>query len=315
MGALALPSAPAWAAEWPNQPFRIVTSFSPGGGTDYLARQLAPRMAAVLGQPVIVENRAGGSGTIAATAVAKQLPADGYSILIGDRGIFALNPAMFESLPYDPLKDLVPVTLIALYDFVLVVNPQIMPVRTVADVIAAAKAAPSGLNYASPGNQTTHRLAMELFAREARLNLVPVPYKGGAPALQDLLAGQVGMMFLDRVSAAPYIASGKLRPIAVAGKARVAAYPDVPTMAESGVKDFDVDSWLAFAMRQGTPEAAVRAVREAFLKASADEELRQRLAGMGIALLSSSPEELRKHVRAEHDRWAIIVRERGLKPG
>lgn len=316
-GAVAvLQAAAAPPAGYPSQPIKLITPYAAGGGTDYFSRLIAPRMAEFLGQSVVVENRAGGAGAIAAMAVAKNLPADGYAILLGDRGMYALNPSLFDNLQYDPQRDLVPVTLIADYDFVLVTNPQVLPqVRTVADVIAAAKAAPApGMNFASPGNSSTHRMAMEMFAKQAGIQLVPVPYKGGAPALQDVLAGHVGMMFLDRVSAAPYIDSGKLRAIAAAGRKRIAAYPNVPTVSESGLKDFNADAWLALTMRRGTPDSIVQHVREAYIKAIADTELRQKLAGMGITVYSSTSEELARHMQKETVEWGRVIRERGIKP-
>jgi tripartite-type tricarboxylate transporter receptor subunit TctC len=229
--------------------------------------------------------------------------------------MYALNPSLYDNLAYDPIRDLVPVTLIATYDFVLVVNPQVLPVKTVADIIALAKASPAGLNYASPGNQSTHRLAMELFASEANINLVPIPYKGGAPALQDLLAGQVGMMFLDRVSAMSNIEAGKLRLIAAAGQRRIPAYPNTPTIAESGIKDFNVDAWLALTMRSGTPDEVVKAVHDAYVKAIVDKEMRDKLAATGINAFSSTPEEFGRFLHAETTRWARVVRERNIKPG
>ncbi len=318
LGAMAL--APltlraALPAGYPNQPLRMITPYAAGGGSDYFARVIAPKMGEALGQTVIVDNRPGGNGVIAAVAVTKTLPADGYNILLGDRGMYALNPSLYDNLAYDPIRDLAPVALIATYDFVLVVNPQVLPVKTVADIIVLAKSSPGGLSYASPGTQSTHRLAMELFANEAHINLVPIPYKGGAPALQDLLAGQVGMMFLDRVSAMSSIGSGKLRLIAVAGKDRVPAYPDTPTVAESGIKDFQVDAWLALTMRKGTSDDVVRAVHDAYVKSIADKELRDKLAATGINAISSTPEEFGRFLQAETVRWGRIIRERHLKPG
>jgi tripartite-type tricarboxylate transporter receptor subunit TctC len=308
-GAFAAPPA-----GWPNQPIKLITPYAAGGGSDFFARAIAPKMGEALGQTVVVENRPGGNGVIAAVSVAKTLPADGYSILLGDRGMYALNPSLYDNLAYDPLNDLVPVTLIAKYDFVLVVNPQVLPVKTVAEVIAAAKASPNGLNYASPGNQSTHRMAMELFGRDAAINLVPIPYKGGAPALQDVLAGQVGMMFLDRASAMQQIEAGKLRLIAAAGKKRIAAYPNTPTIAESGLKDFSAEAWLGLTMRKGTNDEIVRAVRDAFVKTIADPELKQKLAAIGIETYSSTPEEFARFMQAETAQWGKIIRERGIKP-
>lgn len=306
-------------AQYPDKPIKLVTLYPPGGGTDFFARQIAPRMAAVLGQPVVIESKPGAGGAIAAVTVAKSLPADGYAILLGDRGMYALNPSLYDNLQYDPLRDLTPVTLIAIYDFVLVVNPKVLPVKTVADIIAAARAAPSGLNYAAPGTSSTHSMAMQLFAHAAKLKLVPVPYKGGSPALQDVLAGQVGMMFLDRASATPHVQSGALRVIATAGRERVAAYPDVPTVAESaniepGLKDFEANAWLAFTMRAGTPASMVETVREAFIKSIADAELREKLIAIGITPVSSTSEQLRAHMVREAALWGKIIRERGIKP-
>jgi tripartite-type tricarboxylate transporter receptor subunit TctC len=313
------PSHAAPPAGYPDKPIKMVTLYPPGGGTDFFARQIAPRMAEVLGQPVIVDSRPGAGGSIAAVAVAKTMPADGYAFLLGDRGMYALNPSLYDSLQYDPLRDLTPVTLIAIYDFVLVVNPKVLPVKTVADIIAAAKSAPSGLSYAAPGTSSTHSMAMQLFARAANINLVPILYKGGSPALQDVLAGQVGMMFLDRAAATPHIESGALRVIAAAGRQRIAAYPDVPTVAESaaiepGLKDFEANAWLAFTMRKGTPDGIVQAVREAFIKATADLQLREKMIAIGITPISSTPAQLHDHMVRETALWGKIIRERGIKP-
>ncbi len=320
--AMLIAHAPALAAPppgYPDKAIKMVTLYPPGGGTDFFARQIAPRMAAVLGQPVIVDSRPGAGGSIAAVAVAKALPADGYAFLLGDRGMYALNPSLYDNLQYDPLRDLTPVTLIASYDFVLVVNPKVLPVKTVADIIATARAAPSGLNYAAPGTSSTHSMGMQLFAHAANIKLVPIPYKGGSPALQDVLAGQVGMMFLDRASATPHIQSGALRVIAAAGRQRIPAYPDIPTVAESadvepGLKDFEANAWLAFTMRTGTPPGIVQTVREAFIKAISDAELREKLIAIGITPISSTSEQLHAHMVREAALWGKIIRERGIKP-
>ncbi len=299
---------------YPDHPIRLIVPNPPGGGTDIFARMIAPGMAEVLGQPVIIDNRGGAAGTIAAIAAAKTLPADGYTILLGDRGIYAVNPSMFENLPYDPQTDLEPVTLIARVDFLLMVNPQVLAVSNVAELIAAAKKMPMGLNYASPGFQSTHHLAMQVFARDAGITVVPVPYKGAAPALTDLLAGRVGVMFLDRAGATPYLKSGQLRAIATAGTSRLLAYPDIPTVAESGLNDFSADAWLGLAMRRGTPDGVIEAVREAFIKTISDSNLRKRALDRGISPVSSTPEEFGRYIETETVKWQKIVRERGIKP-
>lgn len=311
--AAALPlSAPA-QARYPNQPIRLIVPYPAGGGTDFFARLVAPGMGEALGQSVIVENRPGASGIIGASAVTKTLPADGYTVLLGDMTTYAVNASMFQNLPYDTLRDLSPVTMTAKFDFMLVVNPQVLPVTTVAEFIAAANKAPAGLNYASPSIGTTHHLAMEMFAREARIKMVAVHYKGGGPAVQDLLGGQVGSMFLDRATARPHIESGKLRAIAAAGDKRIAAYPNVPTIAESGVRGFNVEGWQGFTVRKGTPESVITTLNAAYVKAIAPAEIRRKLAEAGIDIAPGTPAQFASYIQSETNRWRIVVQERGIK--
>lgn len=307
--------APAAFAQtaWPSQPIRLIVPYPAGGGTDFFARLVAPGMGEALGQPVIVENRPGASGIIGATAVARQLPADGHTFLLGDMTTYAVNPSMFEKLSYDPLKDLVPVTMTAKFDFVLVVNPAVLPVVNVQELMAVAARTPAGLSYASPSVGTTHHLATELLARETGMKLVAITYKGGGPAVQDLLGGQVGMMFLDRASARPHIESGKLRPIAAAGSKRSAAYPDVPTLAEQGVKGFEVEGWQGFTVRAGTPEPVIRALNTAYLKAIAPAEVKRKLNEAGIDPVGGTPEQFTAYIQAETVKWRAVVRERNIK--
>ncbi|VTU40475.1 Argininosuccinate lyase [Variovorax sp. PBS-H4] len=307
--------APAAFAQpaWPSQPIRLIVPYPAGGGTDFFARLVAPGMGETLGQPVIVENRPGASGIIGATAVAKQLPADGHTFLLGDMTTYAVNPSMFEKLSYDPLKDLAPVTMTAKFDFLLVVNPNVLPVHNVQELIALAARTPAGLSYASPSVGTTHHLATELLARQTGMNLVAITYKGGGPAVQDLLGGQVGMMFLDRASARPHIESGKLRPIAAAGSKRIAAYPDVPTVAEQGIKGFDVEGWQGFTVRAGTPEPVIRALNAAYLKAIAPAEVKRKLNEAGIDPVGGTPEQFTSYIQAETAKWRGVVRERNIK--
>lgn len=299
-------------AGYPSQPLRIVLPYPPGGTTDFFARLVGTRLSSLLGQPVIVENRPGGDGIVAAVAVAKSLPADGYSILLGDRGMYALNVGLRTDLPYDPAVDLVPVAKIATIDYTLVVNPEALPVRNVGELLAAAKASGTGLNCAIAGTSTA-TLAMHLFVHATRASLVPVAYKGANPALQDLLAGRVGMMFLDRNAATPHVKSGKLRLVAVTGPKRAPAFPDVPTVAESGVKGYDIDAWYGFTMRAGTPPSAVQAIHAAYSKVIADPDLQQKLADVGIAPVVTSPGEFAAFMRAEQELWRTIIRERNIK--
>jgi tripartite-type tricarboxylate transporter receptor subunit TctC len=270
-------------------------------------------MGEALGQPVIVENRPGASGIIGATAVAKQLPADGHTFLLGDMTTYAVNPSMFDKLSYDPLKDLAPVTMTAKFDFLLVVNPNVLPVNNLQELVAAAQKLPAGLSYASPSIGTTHHLATEMLARDTGMKLVAITYKGGGPAVQDLLGGQVGLMFLDRASAKPHIDSGKLRPIAAAGSKRVAAYPNVPTLAEQGVKGFDVEGWQGFTVRTGTPEPVIRALNAAYLKAIAPAEVKRKLNEAGIDPVGGTPEQFTGYIQAETVKWRGVVKERNIK--
>jgi len=296
-----------------SQPVKIIVPYPAGGGTDYFARLVAPGMGAALGQTVIVENKPGASGMIAATSVAKQLPADGSAILLGDMTTYAVNSSMFEKMQYDVQRDLAPVTMTARFDFLLVVNPKVLPVNNVVELLEAAAKSPSGLNYASPSVGTTHHLAMEMFAKQTGARLVPISYKGGGPAVQDLLGGQVQLMFLDRASARPHIASGKLRPIAVAGKNRISAFPDVPSLAESGVKDFNVEGWQGFSVRAGTPEPIVKAIAAAYAKVISAPEVVHKLNEAGIDPMGSTPAEFNSFIKSETARWNALIRERGIK--
>lgn len=312
--ALALSASPVLAqAKYPSQPIRLIVPYPAGGGTDFFARSIAPGMGEALGQPVVVENRPGASGMIAGAYVAKQAPADGYTLLLGDMTTFAVNPTMFGRQQYDVAKDLAPVTMAARFDFLLVVNPAVLPVHSVAELVTAANQASSGLNYASPSIGTTHHLAAEMFARETGARLVAITYKGGGPAVQDLLGGQTTLMFLDRATAKPHLESGRLRAIAAAGATRIAAFPSVPTVAESGVKGFSVEGWQGLAVRSGTPEAVVQALAAAYAKTVATPELRRKLADAGIDTVTSTPEQFAAFMQSETVRWRAVIQERGIK--
>ena len=316
MGGLAVCAAPGISlaqSGYPNAPIKIVVPYPAGGGTDYFARLVAPGMGEALGQTVIVENKPGASGMIGAGMVAKQLPADGYTILLGDMTTYAVNSSMFDKVAYDVQKDFTPVTMTAKFDFMLVVNPQVLPVNNVAELIAAAAKSPSGLNYASPSIGTTHHLAMEMFAKQTGARLVPITYKGGGPAVTDLLGGQVSLMFLDRASARQHIQSGKLRAIAVAGHKRIAAFPDVPTLAESGVKDFNVEGWQGFSVRAGTPEPIVKAIAAAYAKVISSPDIVRKLADAGIDPVAGTSDQFASYIQAETVRWKALIRERGIK--
>jgi len=301
------------ADAWPNQPIKLVVPYPAGGGTDFFARIVAPGMGDALGQPVIVENRPGASGIIGANAVARLLPADGYTFLLGDMTTYAVNPSMYDKLSYDPLKDLAPVTMTAKFDFMLVVNPDVLPVHDLAELKATAAKAPDGLNYGSPSVGTTHHLAMELLAKETGMKLTAITYKGGGPAVQDLVGGHIGLMFLDRATARPYVEAGKLRAIAAAGATRIAAYPQLPTLAEQGLKGFAVEGWQGFTVRTGTPQPVIKALGAAYAKALTNPEVLKKLAENGIDPVAGTPEQFTAYMKAETARWHTVVVERGIK--
>lgn len=316
IAAVALASLPAWAqpSKYPNQPVRLIVPYPAGGGTDFFARTVSQGMGEALGQPVIVENRPGASGMIGGQYVAKLAPADGYTVLWGDMTTFAVNPSLFpKQQQYDIQQDLAPVTMTATFDFMLVVNPKVIPAKTVQELVALAAKSPEGLNYGNPSIGTTHHLATELFARETGAKLVGITYKGGGPAVQDLLAGQIGLMFLDRASAKQHLEAGKLRALAVAGPKRVAEYPDVPTVAESGIKGFNVEGWQGLMVRAGTPAPVIQSIGSAFAKAIAAPGVREKLAAAGIVVTTSTPEQFAAHVRSETVRWGDLVKANGIK--
>ena len=301
-------------ARFPSQPVKLIVPYPAGGGTDFFARTVAQGMGDALGQPVVVENRPGASGMIAGQYVARLAPADGHTVLWGNIATYAVNPTLFSrQQQYDVRKDLAPVTMTAKFDFILVVNPKVLPVNTVQELVAAAAKAPDGLNYGNPSIGTTHHLATELFARDTGAKLVGITYKGGGAAVQDLLAGQTSLMFLDRATAKPHIEAGTLRPIAVAGDRRVAAFPNVPTVAESGVKGFSVEGWQGLAVRAGTPEEAIKAISQAFAKAIAAPGVRQKLADAGIDVPPSTPQAFAAYIQAETGRWASLIQANAIK--
>jgi tripartite-type tricarboxylate transporter receptor subunit TctC len=242
------------------------------------------------------------------------MPADGHTVLLGDMTTYAVNPRMFDKLSYDPLKDLATITMTAKFDFLLVVNPTVLPAQNLQELVALAARTPGGLNYASPSIGTTHHLATELLARDTGMKLVGITYKGGGPAVQDLLGGQVGLMFLDRASARPHLESGKLRAIAAAGSKRIPAYPNVPTVAEQGVKGFDVEGWQGFSVRAGTPQNIVQALNAAYLKSIAPAEIKLKLAEAGIDPVGGTPEQFTAYIQTETVKWRAVIKERGIKP-
>lgn len=308
---LALLATPAAAQDsYPAKPLKIVVPFPPGGAADSFARLIGARLADAWGQPVVVENKAGAGGQIATQAVA-QAPADGHTLLVVTVG-HAVNPSLYARLPYDTERDLVPVARLATVPSVLLVNPAV-PATSVKELLALAKARPGGLSYASSGNATTSHVAAALLARQAGLDLLHVPYKGSAPAITDLISGQVQLMIDPLVSAQQHVKAGKLRALAVSTARRSPQAPELPTLAEAGVPGYDFSAWFLLLAPARTPAAVVARLNEQVARSLATPELRERYAALGAEAGSGTPAELQAFVAAEVKRYAQLVRDTGMK--
>lgn len=305
-------ASPAFAQAWPSRPISLVVPAPPGGGTDILGRALAQKFAEVLGQPVIVENKPGASGMIGAGHVARQAPADGHTILLGALGSLVLTPNMYAKVPFNARSDFAPVSMSGRFDFVLVAHPRALPASNLAELIEVARREPRGLNYASPGPGTVHHLASELLARKTGVKLAAIQYKGGAPAVQDVIAGHVPMMVLDVATALPHIKGGKLRAIAVLSEKRIGQLPDVPTVAESGHPGFHASTWQGIVVRAGTPPAIIARLAAAHAQAVSDPAVREKLAAAGIEAIHTTSAEFSEVIRADHAKWSEVIKAAGL---
>jgi tripartite-type tricarboxylate transporter receptor subunit TctC len=311
---IALLVGPARADEYPTKPITLVVPFAPGGATDFLARIVQPDLSALLGQQIVVENRPGAAGNIALTAVAKA-PPDGYTLFLGNIGTVAVNPSIFgASLHVNPMTDLSPIARIADTPDILIANPEFPP-KTVAEMVAYVKARAGQVSFASPGSGSVNRLEMELFRGLAGLDMIHVPYKGGAgQAVTDVLGGHVPVMFTTLSSAISYVKSGKLRALAMTTPARIAALPDVPTMAEQGYPEMVTSSWQGLLAPAGLPPAVLRKLFDSTNQVLAKPEVRQRLADGGAEVVTSkSPEEFASFIAAETKRWAEVVNSSGAQ--
>ena len=302
--------AHAYAQGFPSKPLRVVVPFAPGGSTDIFARLIAERLAAPLGQSVIVENRAGASGNIGAEAVAKA-PADGYTILMATTGVMAINNALFKSMTYDAAKDFEPVIFIASITNVLAV-PVDLPAKNVPELIALAKKEEGKLTFASSGAGSSTHLSAELFKSMAGIDVVHVPFKGSGQALIDVVAGRVSMIFDNMPSALPHIKGNKLRPLGVTGSKRSSALPDVPTIAEAGLPGYESLSWSGFAVPAGTPRDVVQRLNRETAAILASPDMKQKLAEQGADAVGGPPEAFAEHVRKEREKWGRLVRERNI---
>lgn len=312
IGALAIAPSAVRAQDWPARQPRLVLPFPPGGTADVLGRTLAERLGAAVGQAVVVENRSGASGNIAAELVARAAP-DGYTFFLGTQGTHAANAALFQRLPYDPIKDFVAVAPLAIVPNILVVHPS-LPARTVAEFIAYAKANPGRLRFGSSGNGTSIHLAGEMFKVATGVEMEHVPYRGSAPAQTDLLAGRIELMFELLPGTIGQIRAGGVRPIAVASRARMAALPDVPTFTEAGVPGFVTGAWFGVFAPAGTPDPVVRRVAAAMAEMTGPNgSLVQRLGELGAEHLTATPEEFSAFIVSETARWADVVKRSGAR--
>jgi tripartite-type tricarboxylate transporter receptor subunit TctC len=309
--ALAAVTLGAAAQGYPAKPVRIVNPFAPGGATDQLARLMAQKLTESWGQTVVVENRPGASGAIGMEAVAKA-PADGYTLAIATQTTQAANPALYAKLPYDPARDFAPLTLAGSTPLALMVQPG-LGVTDLNGLIAYLKANPGKLTYASGGNGTSQHLATELFKSMTRTFIVHIPYKGAGPALTDFLGGQTNIMFDNLPTALPHVKSGKVRAIAISTAKRSALAPELPTLAESGLPGFDLATWFAFYAPAATPKEVTGKVAGDMQRVLAQRDVKDRLLGVGVDVVGSTPEELARFQRAEQEKWAKIVRDSGAK--
>lgn len=298
-------------ANFPDKPVRLVVPFPPGGAADSVARAMASRLSTELGQQVLVENRAGASGVIAVELVAKAAP-DGYTLLLGTVGTHAINSAINPKLRYDPVKDFAPIALTHSLPRVLVAGPSVSA-QNVAELIARAKAKPGALTYGSAGNGSTSHLAGALFESMAGVSMLHVPYKGSAPLLTDLLSGQVDLTFDSLTVYESHIRSGKVKALAVTSKVRMAALPNVPTLAESGLSGYEVSNWVGVLAPAGTPNDVVMKLNRALARFTADPAMRKQFQAQGVELASSTPDDLAAQIRADLPKWAAIVRKIGVK--
>ena len=308
----AAPRAGAQAPQaYPERPVRLIVPFPAGGTVDAVARSLAQQLAGALKQAVVVENRGGGAGSIGAEAVARAAP-DGYTLLLGTASTHGSNPAVQKALPYDAMRDFAPVVLVASTPYILVVHPSV-PANTVAELLALARAQPGRLNYGSYGAGSSNHLASELFRALTGVDIVHVPYKGGAPALADLLAGQVQMMFDVFTTSAPQLRTGKLRLLGVGAARRSTLAPAAPTLAEAGVPGFEAGTFFGLFAPAATPRLVVARLNEETNRALIVPEMRERLAAAGAEAGGGAPEQLGQAVAAEVAKWTRLVRERNLR--
>lgn len=302
-------SAPVRAAEYPSRPVTLMVAFPPGGPSDVLARIVGKKMEQLLGASFVIENRPGAGGNIAAESVARAAP-DGYTLLMGNNSILATNESLYKHLNYSPEKDFTPITLIGTQANILVINPEV-PARSLKELIALAQAQPGKINFASSGYGAAAHLAGELFKSEAKINIVHVPYKGAAPALQDVIAGHDQMMFATAASVIGHIEGGRVRALAVTTPKRTQVLPDLPTMDEAGLKGFDASTWHGLVAPAGTPPQVIATLHDAAVKALHDPGVQASLGKLGVDIVGDMPQEFQSYIKSEIPKWTAIVKASG----
>jgi len=306
---LAAFSSCPFAAGYPVRPVRLVVPYVPGGGADIVGRLLAKKLGDALGATIVVDNRPGAGGNLGTDLVAKAAP-DGYTLLMGNVGPLTINPSLYAGLPYSPLKDFAPVSLLAVYPNVLVINPS-LPANSIGELIACAKAHPRQISYGSAGIGSSTHLAAELLRNMAKIDVVHVPYKGGAQALVDLMAGQIQMYFSSILGALPHVKSGKLRALAVTGAKRSRVAPELPTVAESGFPGYEASNWVGLLVPAATPAPVVERLNREIVRSFRDPEVQEKLSAQGGETETDSPSEFALYMRSEIAKWSRVVKESG----
>lgn len=298
------------AQDYPSKPLRMIVPFPSGGVTDIVARAVAAKLAIELGQSVVVENRAGASGVIGAEAGARS-PADGYTLVMGNISTLAINPVTFAKLPYDPIASFDPISMVAIQPLIVAVHPS-LPVKSLSELVQYAKNQPGKLNYGTAGSSI--QLAVEFFSTAAGIKMNHIPYKGSAPALTDLIGGQVQVLFDPFSSIYPFVASGKVRALAVTTDKRSATAPTLPTVAESGYANFDVSSWQGIVVPAGTPKAVIQRLNRDLVKVLSTPEMKERFAQYSAVTAASTPEQFSSYIKQENARWQKVAIDAGVKP-
>ena len=299
------------AAGYPTKSIRLIVPFAPGGPNDILGRIVGQKLSELWGHPVVIENRGGAGGTIGIDAAAKS-PPDGYTIAMGGSSNLAVAPGLYAKLPYDPLRDLAPIGNVAIVPYVLAVNPRV-PARSIKELVAIARSRKGLLSYGSSGTGAMSHLAAELFKAAADADIVHVPYKGTAPAVTDMIAGQIDMMFADLAAVAAHENAGKLRLLAAAGSKRSAAAPQLPTMAEAGVKDYAVDAWFGMVAPAGTPKDVIVKLNAAVVNALKAQDVKQRFDQLGYEAIGDTPEQFGATIKTDIDKFGRVIKSAGIK--